>query len=81
MDPEGSSVFLRFRIGYCGPARRGSVISYPWDLILRYERRPFLKMKRTHPAVARGPSVVMDGGLVSSCSYIAKNSIRVQSYG
>ena len=38
----------------------------------------FFRMKRTHPAVARGRSVVMDGVLVSSCDYIATNSTRVQ---
>ena len=57
------------------------MISSPWDPILRSERRPFCRMKHTHPAVARGLSVVMDGVLVSSCAYIATNSTRVQSAG
>ena len=41
-DPEVSSGVMRVHIGYRGPARQGSVISSPWDPILRSERRPFL---------------------------------------
>ena len=41
----------------------------------------FCRMKRTHPEVACGPSVVMDGVLVSSCAYIATNSTSVWSAG
>ena len=38
----------------------------------------FCRMKHTYPAVACGPSVVMDGVLVSSCDYIATNSTHVR---
>ena len=41
----------------------------------------FYRMKHTHPAVARGPSVITDGVLVSSCAYIASNLTHVQSAG